>query len=442
MRRVTGVILFAVLALTFAPAAQGQPAGRRLAFAEVATATLQNNLQLRVAMLDVAVAEAQLAQARGAKNPQVSVSGSYTRSQERPGQTLTFPNPFGPTPPEITVTLTPPDPNMLAVRLGVEFPLYTGGRLEAQIALAEANLHGARAVFARTAQLVVFSAEQTYLQILLAQENVTAARRTLAQAEESLRVARARVQAGAAPEFDMLQAEVAVAGARQGLVRAQTAVQNAQAELNALLNLPLATSLDPTDTLEPRPVPGTLEAAIARATRERPELAELRARMDAARAAIDLAASGARPNVVLGAYYDVGGSPSNLSGAWSVTLAVTLSLSDGGITRERIREAELRLEQLKVLEAQTKQRIELEVRQAWLALDQAAAEVTAATSGVEQGREAARIAGVRYQAGVGTSLELLSAQAALAQAELALASARFNQNVGRVRLILAAGGSL
>jgi outer membrane protein TolC len=142
--------------------------------------------------------------------------------------------------------------------------------------------------------------------------------------------------------------------------------------------------------------------------------------------------------VVLGASYDVGGSPSNLSGTWSVTL----SLSDGGITRERIREAELRLEQLKVLEAQTKQRIELKVRQAWLALDQAAAEVTAAAGGVEQGREAARIAGVRYQAGVGTSLELLSAQAGLAQAELALASARFNQNFARVRLILAAGGSL
>ena len=164
MRRVTGVILFAVLALTFTLPAAAQPTPRRLAFAEVATTALQNNLHLRVALLDVAVAEAQLAQARGAKNPQVSVSGSYTRSQEQAGQTLTFPNPFGPTPPEITVTLTPPDPNMLAVRLGVEFPLYTGGRLDAQIALAEANLRGARAVFARTAQLVVFSAEQTYLQ--------------------------------------------------------------------------------------------------------------------------------------------------------------------------------------------------------------------------------------------------------------------------------------
>src|SRR3972149_1903071 len=102
MRRVTGVILFAVFALTFTLPAAAQPTPRRLAFAEVASTALQTNLQLRVALLDVAVAEAQLAQARGAKNPQVSVSGSYTRSQEQAGPTLPFPHPLGPTPPQIT----------------------------------------------------------------------------------------------------------------------------------------------------------------------------------------------------------------------------------------------------------------------------------------------------------------------------------------------------
>ncbi len=55
---------------------------------------------------------------------------------------------------------------------------------------------------------------------------------------------------------------------------------------------------------------------------------------------------------------------------------------------------------------------------------------------------ALRIAGVRYQAGVGTSLELLTAQSTLAQAEFGLSSARFNQNLARIQLILVTGGSL
>jgi len=233
-----------------------------------------------------------------------------------------------------------------------------------------------------------------------------------------------------------------VANAEQEAVRARTSVATAQTSLNASLNQAQEASLELTETLEPRPVPGTVQDAIARALRDRPELAELQSRIAAAQAGIELAGSGGRPNVNVSAGYDVGnsnGMATSISGGWSITLGVTLALYDGGITRERIREAQLRVEQLKVLDAHTRQQVELEVRQAWLALQQAAGELLAATKAVEQGREAARLAGVRYQAGVGTQLELLSAQTSLAQAELGLASARFSQNLARIRSILATG---
>jgi outer membrane protein TolC len=442
MLRTIAALLMIVLLAALPAEISAQPAPRRLTFAELASAVAQGNLQLRAAALEVAVAEAQLAQTRAGRRPQLGLSGSYARTQAQAGQTISFPNPFGPTSPVIAITLPSPDPNIYAARLTLQYPLYTGGRLESQTALAEANLRGARAVFARTQHQVLFGAQQLYLQALLGQETVTAAQRALAQAQESLRVATARVSTGAAPQFEVLQAQVAVATAEQGVVRARTGVASAQTGLNAALNLAQDTPLAFADSLEPRPVPGTLQDAVARALRSRPELAELQSRMAAAQAGIDLAQSGGRPNVALSGGYDVGnanGLASSIGGAWSVTLSVTLSLFDGGITRERVREGQLRLEQLKILEAQTRQQIELDVRQAWLVLDQAAGELRAATTGVEQGREAARLAGVRYQAGVGTQLELLSAQASLAQAELALASARFNQNLGRIRVILAAG---
>lgn len=441
--RTTAYLLMALLLAGTLPGRTfAQPATRRLSFAELASTVMQNNLQLRAAALDVAVAQAQLAQARAAKQPQVGVSASYTRSQERAAQSFTFPNPFGPSPPMITFTLPAPDPNIYAARLALQFPLYTGGRIESQIALAEANLRGAQSVFARAQQQILFNAQQLYLQALLGQENVTAAQRALNQANESLRVANARVSTGAAPQFDALQAQVAVANAEQEAVRARTSVSSAEASLNATLNLAQDTVLEFAETLEPRPVQGTLQETIARALRDRPELIEIQSRIAAARASIELAASGGRPNASVSAGYDVGnsnGMATSVSGGWSVTLGVTLSLYDGGITRERVREAQLRVEQLRVLDGLTRQQVELEVRQAWLALQQASGELAAATKAVEQGREAARLAAVRYQAGVGTQLELLSAQTALAQGELGLASARFSQNLARIRLILAMG---
>jgi outer membrane protein TolC len=445
MFRTTALVLIALILAVAIPgrtSAQSAPASRRLSFAELATTVMQNNLQLRAAALDVAVAEAQQAQARTGRRPQVAVSASYTRAQEQAGQTISFPNPFGPSPPVISFTLPPPNPNIYAARLALQFPLYTGGRIESQIALAEANLRGAQAAFARSQRQILFGAQQLYLRALLGQENVTAAQRALNQANESLRVANARVSTGAAPQFEALQAQVAVANSEQEAVRARTSVATAQTSLNAALNQAQDASLELTETLEPRPVPGTVQEAIARALRDRPEFAELQSRIAVAQASIDLAASGGRPNVTVSAGYDVGnsgGNSPNVGGGWSIMLGVTLALYDGGITRERIREAQLRVEQLKVLDAQTRQQVELEVRQAWLALQQAAGELLAATKAVEQGREAARLAGVRYQAGVGTQLELLSAQTSLAQAELGLASARFNQNLARIRSILATG---
>lgn len=443
MKRLIGLVLVSIaVAGTLVLPAKAQPAARRVSFADVATAVVQNNLQLRAAALDVTVAQAQLAQAQGGRLPQVGLSGLYTRNQERPGQTISFANPFGPTPPVITIAFPSADPNVYAARLGISYPLYTGGRVEAQIALAQANLRGAEATFNRTKQQVVYSAEQIYLQGLLASENIAAARRALETANESLRVAQARFGTGVAPQFDVLQAEVAVANAEQALVRAQTGAASAQINLNAALNLGQDTPLELTDTLAPRPVDGTLADSIARALRDRPDLVAFRNQIAVAQAGIDVAASGGLPIVSLGAGYDLNnanGQSTGVFGSWSVTLGVTLSVFDGGITQAKIREAQVRLEQLKVREAQTRQQIELDVRQAWLALQQAAGELTAASKAVEQGREAARLARVRYQAGVGTSLELLTAQSTLAQAELSLASARFNQNAARIQLILATG---
>jgi outer membrane protein TolC len=388
----------------------------------VATAVVDNNLQLRAAAFDVAMARAELAQAQGARVPQTALAGSYTRVQQQPSPIF--------------------DLNVYNAGLNVTYPLSTGGRLEAQEALARANLQGAQATYDRTRQQLVFGARQLYLQSLLATENVAAARRALNAANESLRVARARLSAGAASQFDVLQAEVAVANAEQTLVVAQAGVATAQASLNATLNLPQDTSLELTDTLTPRPVTATLDAAIVQGLRDRPDLLALRSRIVAAQAGIDLASSGTQPTVGLGAGYGVSnanGVTPYVYGNWSVTLSATMAVFDGGITEAKVREAQYQVDQLKTREAQVRQQIELDVRLAWLGLDQAAGQLAAATKAVEQGRESARLAAARYSAGVGTQLELLSAQSALAQAELSLAAARFNQNVARIQLILATG---
>src|SRR5439155_688507 len=252
---VSGFIALALLLVpTLASAqpfdiAQGGPAARQISFADVAASVVQSNFQLRAASLNVAIAQAQLAQAQGGQMPQATLSGSYTRTQElRPAFPL--------------------DPDIYAAGVAISYPLSTGGRVEAQIALAQANLRGARAAFNRTKQQLIYSAEQIYLQGLL----------------------------------------------------------------------------------------------------DRPDPVALQSQIGVAQAGIDLARSGGRPAVFLGAGYEFSnfsGQSPYVFGSWLATLSVTLSVFDGGITQAKVSEAQLQLEQLKIREAQTRQQIELDVRLAW-----------------------------------------------------------------------------
>lgn len=422
------------------------PAVRSIVLAEALTLAAQNNLGLRVAAYETQVALSQLAQAEAFRRGLLTGNAQYTRVNERPSTTITVPNPPGP---PLSVTLGAPAANLWSLGVTYQLPLYTGGRGDAVITLAKANLRGAEATLERIKAQLVLDVRQTYYTVLLAQAGIGVSQRAVTSADENLRVARARVQAGASPRFDEVQAEVSLASARLGLVRARGSAALAVQALDALLALPLDTALQPRETLVVVALRGELPALIRRAVEGRPELVEHAARVDAAQAAVEVARAGTRPLIVLNAGPTYGNaSGTSLTGAstaslsWSIVLSGTITLSDGNLTAERIREAQLRLEQLKAGEAQIRQGIELDVRRAVINYGSAVEEVGVADKGVEQGQEQLRIAGVRFQAGVSTNLEVVTAQAALSQAELSRVQAIYNVNVARAQLERAVGGAV
>lgn len=432
-----------VLATPVLPAAAQAP--RPVTMVEALTLAAQKNHGLRVAALEVKIARAQLAQAEAAKSGQLVLSASYTRINEREGSTMvippgTIPGIIVP----IVITLPAPDPNVYSAALTYQVPLHSGGRIESQIALAQANLRGAEAALERAKQQVVLDVKQAYFQMLLAQAGVEVAARAVTAADENLRVARARVAAGVSPRFDEVQAEVSLANARQGQIRSRNSLALAQHGLNALMALPLDTVLQPRETMTVVPIRGDAAALVRRALEGRPEMVEHRARIDMALAAIEIARAGGRPMVVLSggpSYGNPGGSSVTATG-WAVTLSATVSLFDGGLTFQRVREAEAKVEQLREVEAQIRQGIELEVRRSLLNFSSAAEEMAAADKAVELAQEGLRIANVRFAAGVSTNLEVVTAQASLSQAEGNRIQALFNVNLARAQLERAVGGAV
>jgi outer membrane protein TolC len=439
-----------MLAAPTVATAQAPAAPRSITLVEALSLAAQNNHGLRVSAFEVTVARAQLAQAEAIKSGQLTLSGAYTRINQVSGGVIVLPPGTLP-PPNDTVTITirlpAPNPNIYSAALMYTYPIYTGGRIESQIALAQANLRGAGATLERAKQQLVLDVKQAYYQLLLAQAGIDVAQRTVDSADENLRVARARVAAGASPRFDEIQAEVNSANARQGLIRARNATALAQQGLDALVALPLDTVLAPREMMILVPVRSGVAALIRQALEARPELAELKARLAAAVAAIEIARSGGRPAVVLaggpnyGNSTGTGGAAVAASG-WSVTLSATVPIFDGHLTDQKVREAEARVEQLRASEAQLRQGIELDVRRSVLNYASAAEGLVTADKTIEQAQEGLRIANVRFSAGVSTTLEVVLAQGALVTAEANRIQALFDVNLARAQLERAIGGAV
>lgn len=419
-------------------------AGRPLGLGEAVTLALRQNLQVQQAALQVAVARAQLQQAEAGPQPKVSGQASYTSATATPlplGGTISIPSASITNAPFTAGLASQTTGQTYLFNLVISYPLYTGNALEDQIAIARANVQSAEAAFTATAAQVVLSVRQAYYNLQLQQGTVDAAQRAVNAARENARVADARVRAGAAPKFDLLQAQVQLAQSQQALTRAKTGAVQGHQTLASLLNVPLSTTTAPATPLGLEAPPADMDALIQQALRTRPELTQAQANVEAAQAAIDLAAAGLRPNITL-----TGGpsiqttdpSRTNTVG-WSGGVQLTLAILDGGLTQAKVEAARQQLQQTRVAETQTRQSVELDVRNAYLGLQDAAEELKSAQAALDAAREAFRIAAVRYQAGVGTQLEVVTAEQNRATADVGAVQALFAYNLALAQLDRAVG---
>ena len=415
---------------------------RPLTLTDAVALGLQNNFSTRQAMLNVAVARAQVNQANAGLLPTVTGAASFTHNTltniSPLSGTISIPGagianlPFVTSP----IVSTGVQENTSTFSILIHYPLYTGGALQDQVRIAQANLALAQAQFAAAAEQVVLAVRTAYYQTQAAQAAVASAQRAVDAAQENVRVTRAQVQVGTSPQFNLLQAQVQLASSQQSLTAAQTTFAVTRQNLAAVLVLPLGTTFTQVIPSELPEVPQDVGAMIGQALQNRPEIAEVLASEQAAQASIDLAATGLSPNITFTGGPSITTNDPTRSDAtnWTATIALTIALFDGGLTRAKVDAARQQLQEAKVSEQQTRQSVELDVRNAYLGLRNAADTLRSALVGQASAHEALRIANVRFQAGVGTQLEVVTQIQNSATADLQVIQAALNYFVAVAQL--------
>lgn len=312
-------------------------------------------------------------------------------------------------------------------------PLYSGGRVSNSIRAGQAQVNAARADEARTALDLLLDVAVAYIGVLRANREVEVARTNVANLAAQARDVANLVREGRAIRNDLLATQVALANARQNEVRARTNIANAQATYNRLLGRPLDLVV-PLEDMAPPPPPagaedllagaaeapadlairdeGRVRALIDRALRARPELAGLteQARALAYQAVAERAAT--KPQAaftVANIYQNSEAIPTRDFGAAS--FIVSWTPFDGGIARRRSMALKLRESATLHQRADLASVVALQVRQSWLALEEARRRVEVTRAAVVQSEENLRVARNRYLQQRAINTEVLDAEA-------------------------------
>ncbi len=295
--------------------------------------------------------------------------------------------------------------------------IYDFGKTGALVDEARANARFADFDLERVREVVVFNVRQAYLQLLQAQRLVRVADAQVARSELNLRSARGFFDVGTKPKSDVTKAEVEVATSRVAQIQARNSVALAQVTLANALGLEAATPLQIEDILNYEPVTLDREALRAEALKNRPELAQAITRVDAARAQLSGARAGYLPDVTATGSYGAASNDPPLHEVWSITGNLSWNLFQGFFTKSRVRETEALVEVARANYDSTELQVRVDVEQAYINVVNTAEQIAATGKAVESAQENLRLAQGRYDAGVGTILDLTDAQLALTNAE-------------------------
>jgi outer membrane protein TolC len=382
---------------------------------------------------DVAEAEADRANVKGAFGPKLSVSaailGNTAATLSFGGSTLPIPSAWTGT---VGASLSEPITALL--------PIYD------QYKIQDMGVDVASIERVATRREIALRTIQAYYGLLEAIRLASVADDSVTQLEAQERQAKSQFTNGVIGKNDLLRASLALATARQRVIQSHGQVQIQRGQLATAMGRPVD------EAIEPVPVSGdpppseeaTIQVAEQDALARRVEVHALDERIAQAEKAKGIAKAKYFPVVnATGSYMLLGGTlikpPLNvfyggLNASWDVW--------DWGTTTSGIDKAEAQLQQAVAARKKLADTIQNEARQAFVNASTARDALVVARASVTQAEENYRIVTKKFDANAATSFDVVDAEALLTQARGQVEAALYDALIAHAALEKATGAGL
>ncbi len=329
--------------------------------------------------------------------------------------------------------------------LTLRYGLYTGGQRDASIKSSQNQVQNSALDLQRQLQRLRQSVTSNYFDLQQTQALIAVADSSVKNLQENLRIIQLGEQAGIRTRFEVLQASVSLADAVQNQTQAKSLYAIARRQLVQQLNLPSTADVTLPSTASPERAGQwslSLEETIVLALNNRVELTQTRLQRQITQLQKRIVASQRKPQVQSFASVNLADDlEDRFLGAYGYSVGVQMSIRafDGGDVRSQLRQLDKNLEIIDQQFNQLKESIRFEVEQAYFNLQANGTNIDTANGALTQATESLRLAVVRRDAGVGTTLEVTRAQADLTQAQGNLIQAILDYNRALVTLERATG---
>ena len=303
------------------------------------------------------------------------------------------------------------------------------------------DLAAARYAYKSARDLVVLVSANLYLQALAESARADSAKAQLQTAQAIYTQALDLKQSGLVAGIDVLRAQVQLSTEQQRATATSNDFEKAKLELARVTGLPIGQAFTLSDEIPYAPVPEmTLEQALDRAYKARPDYQAALERLQAAEAARASAVASALPSLHVNADYGVIGlTAADALGTFAVMGAVNVPIFQGGRTHARVLTADAELRNRRAEAEDLKAGIYYDVRTAFLDLQASGQQLDVATRARELAAATLTQARDRFAAGIAANIELVQAQEAVALANEQYIGALYSYNVSKAMLARALG---
>ena len=349
-------------------------------------------------------AEHDLASASAQRMPLVNTSAGYTvRDNDRAFQFTLPPMPTS------TFPFQQREHANFAAR--VRLPVYTSGRIGHDVEAAQAKIFANESEVESVLLNLKMKVATLYVSVLRAGQEVAVAKSHHTSLISHAVRAQKLLENGRASRNDVLAANVAAADAQHGLIRASKVLRQAHSAYNRQLGRPLDAAVRLTQP-QSYGVKLDLKSATATAISHRPEVERLISQIQGLHHQAESIRASRRPQVNLsGDYQFLENRYQSPQGNASVGVNLSWNVFDGGKLSHKASSIDHQATSLSHLLDETKSLIRLEVRNAWLDIQETRRRLKSTQSAIQQAGENLRVAKKLYENGRGTHTNVLDAQA-------------------------------